>query len=549
MSTLSKWYRGIRLPNWGSSLVSWLTPSAGLLSSILPGNVPIVFADSELTAYADRKNHRIVLGTNFLSADESKRLNPFATKEESVTFALGACVHEAAHFAWSPDTIQDLLNAGVANNKHNGFIANIVEDIYIEDRMIKEHENLAWMILGAWAYMFDPRSFKSLDKWDGLALDSAPLEDVLNYIVYWKYQTTFIPVRSDAEKELQDLFYSVRGMNELQDRKDLVEKIVAMFATVTDEVKEEPKSGEDVPDTVSTTGQEVDADAYVFVAAYGEVKYTGNDIVVELEAVGGNTVIVTECASSNATVTYDKRWTRFAEIAKQRGAVRNVMGPAAYSAKRLTHPANLTVNGKVFSKNTLSSTSGNVGQAKPEFVLLLDFSQSMTAKNKYAKTIAAAYGAVHGMIDAGMKFAVYGYTTDHIYKTNLLVKIKSFDEPGSVALGRLSHLTSNRSDAGMTPDIIALQFAAKRFLSNSVDRVMVVVTDGEPSYDFAGNQNPTAALVDAATNVANIRKTGIKVFGLSIDYGADSAVSKIYGSDALFSSDPNVMEVFLRKFI
>ncbi len=201
MSTLSNWYRGIKLPNWGRTLVSWLTPSAGLLSSILPGNVPIVFADSELTAYADRENHRIVLGTNFLQADESKRLNPFATKEESVTFALGCCVHEAAHFAWSPNTIQDLLNPGVANNKYNGFIANIVEDIYIEDRMIKEHENLAWMILGAWAYMFDSRSFKSLDGWDGLALDSAPLQDVLNYIVYWKYQSTFIPVRSDVEKE------------------------------------------------------------------------------------------------------------------------------------------------------------------------------------------------------------------------------------------------------------------------------------------------------------------------------------------------------------
>ena len=78
---------------------------------------------------------------------------------------------------------------------------------------------------------------------------------------------------------------------------------------------------------------------------------------------------------------------------------------------------------------------------------------------------------------------------------------------------------------------------------------MIVITDGEPSYNFNGNRNPSAAFIDAVTNVANIRKTGIKVFGLSIDYSADSAVSQIYGPDALFSSDPNVMEQFLRKFI
>lgn len=549
MSSLSKWYRGLTLPWWGEQLINFMTPSAGLLSTLLPVNVPIYFDENEITAYADRTNNRIVLGTNFLSADKSKRLNPEASKEEAITFALGCAVHEGCHFAWSPADIPSLLNAGVPHNDITGAIANVVEDIYIEYRLIHNYEKLAWMILGAWDYMFAPAIVRGLDKWDGLSFTSAPVKDILPTMIYWKYQSVDISTRSDDEKILQDLFYSVRGMDNLQDRKDLVEKICSLFAQDAEASEDNPSqlSGK----VVTSTGELVEQASLPRSRKYWEpasTKVSGNGTIDEFAPVGNTSVAVVVPGSSDAKINFDKRWTRFGEIAKQRGAVRNVVGPATFNAKRLTHPANIATSGKVFSKNTLQSTTGNIGQAKPEIVLLLDMSCSMDKFGKYAKTVSAAYGAVTGMIEAGMNFAVYGYTTDACYETNVMVKVKGFGEAPSVALRRLSKLSQIRFPGSMTPDIVSLQFAAKSFLTNGSSRVIIVITDGEPSYDAEGKQSDMR-LLDAQSNVRTIRASGIKVFGLSIDASADRSVRFIYEEDALCSSDPNVIEQFLSRFI
>lgn len=550
MSSLSKWYRGLTLPWWGEKLISFMTPSAGLLSTLLPVNVPIFFDENEITAYADRERNRIVLGTNFLSANKDARLNPLATKEEAITFALGCAVHEGCHFAWSPVDIPALLNRGVPHNSITGAIANVVEDIYIEDRLIKNYPLLAWMILGAWDYMFAvPSVIEGLAKWDGVSLTSAPVKDMLPTFIYWKYQSIYIAARSDDERMLQDLFYSVRGMDDLQDRKNLIEKICRLFAQDADASEDAPSQLEGKVWTA--TNQQVNKRLLPRSSKYWEAassQVTPTSVIDEIVAVESESVTVVIPGSLDAKIPFDKRWVRFADVAKQRGAVRSVAGAATFNAKRLTHPANLVTSGKVFSKNTLQSTAGKVGQAKPEVLLLLDMSASMDKLGKYQKTIAAAYGAVTGMIDAGMNFAVYGYTSDSVHVTNVMIKIKGFKESPSIALRRLSHLAQVRFPGSMTPDIVALQFAAKQFLTSGSDRVMIVITDGEPSFDKTGKQSDMR-LLDSRENVRTIRKSGIKVFGLSIDQSADKSVRYIYDDDALCSSDPNAIEQFLSRFI
>lgn len=546
MSYLNKWYRGLKLPNWGSALVDFLSPSAGLLSTLLPVSVPIRFSDEEITACADRTNNLIILGTNFLSARVSERLNPLATKEEAVTFALGCCVHEGCHFAWSPNTIPDLLNPGVPHNKTTGFIANLVEDIYIEDRLIREYPNLAWMILGAWDYMFDLRTYKGLDKWDGLSLTSASVADILSTACYWKHQSRHIPTRSVDEQMLQDMFYSVRGMNDLADRKNLVQKIVELFLYDAEVKEDAPVEIEGKGAT--SDGQLVRADKVGNRRYENAPQVIGGNKIESVDAIGKSKVFSVVAGSCSTQVVFDKRWTRFAEIAKQRGAVRNIVGPPTLNAKRLTHPVNIATSGKVFSKNTLTSTHGNIGAAKPEILILVDLSNSMLGRNKYQNALHATYGAMKGMGEAGMSFAVYGYTTETSENATLMVKIKGFNEPFAVGLKRCSHLINHPFLCQRTPDIVALQFAAKQFLPNGSDRAIIVITDGEPSFDKKGLSSDMR-VPDAKDNVDAIRGTGVKVFGLSIDPTADYAVKRIYGDDALFSSDPNAIDKFLARFI
>ena len=131
----------------------------------------------------------------------------------------------------------------------------------------------------------------------------------------------------------------------------------------------------------------------------------------------------------------------------------------------------------------------------------------------------------------------------------MILKIKDFEETANTAQLRLAKLLNNRG-VGManTPDIEAISFCVKRFSNDGSDRVLIVMSDGSPSYAVVGSGNN--AIEDARLLVNRLRAGGMHVFGMSVDRTADAAVGKIYGEKhSLCSTDPNAITKFVEHFI
>ena len=645
--TISQWYRNMKLPTWGLPMESFIAPSIGILSNLLPdkaAKLPVVFVDGiGGTALADQINNRIVVDRSMFSANPTQRLNPYANKEEAIAFALGAIVHEGSHFAWSPATLPEMLNKGIAINSLTTGIANIVEDLYIEHRVISEQPSLAWMVFSIWSYLFDERMPKA-EQWDGVTVTNENLGAILNRMVDWKDQNKIFTFRSAVEETLYNMMYEVRGMQILQDRKDLFERIInflkSQIKEQKQEQKQEQKKQEKQPKAEKSEEKESGKGAASEQAASeqaasqseedsedeskesdnseeseyeyneddfddvdeeeGEEEYEATDLdedesgddegsyldieeilkgkfapdgtlfsapmpeswegnsrvtdnffgcpIVEVEECNeGSLYVVIPPASKGVRLNYDKKWAKFGEIAKQRGATRFITGPANMSGKRLTHPQNIK-DGNVFSTGRLQSTNGSIHKAPPQITLVLDCSNSMEWRDKFERTMLAAFGASVGMADAGITFSVYGFTTTEIVggdEVIMMYEIKSMKDKAEVALDRLAYMYNHSYSIhkAMTPDADAIEFAAQRFANNGSDRVIIVISDGGPCTKRYRGFEFTEA------KVAEVRAKGIKVFGLSIDSSADMYVQAIYGKDTLCDSDPNAINKFLNQFI
>ena len=574
ITQLTEWYRGVRMPVWGKPMLDFLTPSSGLLSTLLPTQVPVVFTNKTDTAYADRTNNLIVCGTSFFNEDPTKRLNSYASKEQTITFVLGLIAHEGSHFAWSPGTIPELLENGIPFNKATSFVANIVEDIYIEDKFIRTFPIMGWMIVGAWEYLFNDKMNEGKPQWDGLSVTNENIFDVLNTAVQWKHQYKQFPMRSALEQELFDLFMSVRGVDALWKRKQIITAIIKKLLLESSE-NQEDEGGESSEickgKGKGRSGSPLDSDKMpedgnfltpdmVHVPADERKTITHNDKNESQKIINRNNGVVVEVGSINGKEFYvadrgkvetksikaDAVWRRFGELARQRGAVRSVQGTPKASGKRLTHPVNIYTNGRVFSNTNITSTVGKIHSAPPQVIILIDSSGSMRQENRYKNALIAAYGAAEGMEAARMKFAIYGYTTTEA--AVCITKIKSLEEHASLALKRIDRLYTSLHAMNNTPDFEAITFATRKFDVNGGDKVLVVISDGTPSYgsEESAFHNPIA---DVKELVKKVRSQGTHVFGLSVCRSSDAAVKEIYGDCAMFSSDPNSINKFLARFI
>src|SRR5688500_15733627 len=119
--TLHKWYgRSIRVPEPGSYYYDTFVSSCiGLVRSIVEdhiGKVVRVRFMSGGTAAANREESLIHLNEEFLKG----HIPDARTKQDgdtTTTVILGVIVHEAAHFAWSPTTLEPFINHVKDNTK------------------------------------------------------------------------------------------------------------------------------------------------------------------------------------------------------------------------------------------------------------------------------------------------------------------------------------------------------------------------------------------------------------------------------------------------
>lgn len=575
MSIRRWWHSIVTLPAWGDGLRALMTPSIGVLAGTLPQVPKVLWSDEIDTAYADRERGKIVISSKFFSISPTSRPNPNADKELTVEAVLGAVVHEGMHFVYSPKTCPDLLNSGLPVNDVTCGIANVLEDMFIEYQAPSLDKNYGWMIGACWEYFFPSEGMEErlAGLWDGV--DTQNIEGIVNTMAQWKNQNFDFTLRTTFEAELFELCYSVRGMTLLQNRKDLIEKIIRLLINKEELEKQnqeqeggegegeggegegEGASGEEKETTFDVKGEKVTIIPRAGNGRCQDVIFSNTAPKFEDVGVDGSygfVVRIVKPSSEKFVVRDIKKWDKLAAWQNDVGSVRTHRGvPGHYG--RLTHPARLIDDGKVFSKTEKSSPSGRVAEGgAPQTIILDDFSGSMrggikgTWESKFESSLHVVGGAASALVKAKHRVAVYGHSTDDIGGREVceVHRMKAFNESVNTLLGSLTTVSAAGPLAN-NADATAIEVVAKNFKFDGSRMILFVVSDGSPACDLYRGQPG----IDATKKVVDrLRKNGIEVYSLCIDPLAMDANNEIYGSHNNFDvTDPRVADKVIKKVL
>jgi len=596
---VGKWWSSIpeyQLPNWGAGMIHFMTPVVALFADMLPKGVQCSWSAQIDSAYADRDANRLVVSSKILSQNEEERPNKAANRHEAMAAVLGVQIHEIFHFLYSPASIPDLMPVGVKSDKIYGSIANILEDVYIENKIMSEKPDLAWMLTeGEWPYFFSAEVGSQFhSEWNGLKPET--IEDIaaaLTSICHtWRYASE-IPSHGEYEDGLRNLFMSVIGMTSLDDRRNLIAEI-ARYLNVPnikasksesqknqgEQKQSEQKQGEKGEGTGENNGQEDDSasegeqpgdseeggegQAVAFSEANGGALLPksiepGEQInsekrkIVDLDNAGNVPIVasVEESGADNINIPLIRTWDKLAELQKDVATARRIPGPAGYNG-RLTSPERMFSDGRMFSNSVLESADGGVFAYRPfDIVLLIDRSGSMMSGGKFTKALVMAANMARTLTGAGVNVMVATHNTDNYQvfeeKCDIIV-LKGFKDSYENSLPRIKTML-RKGPSGANADADAVTYMAKQFPSASSGRrsLMIVISDGQPACVTYSGQ-PGIQLTKLA--VDDIRKKGIEVYSISVDRAAVAPNDAIYGPQFNISNDdPNVAALLLKKLV
>lgn len=545
----------------------------GIQMPVFGGKLSLRSADIEGLAYADQKSKAIVVHTDFMRGTH-KFFEPYDWQTRLELFD-AIIIHEAAHFLLSPKTIGGFELPGRKMTSNIASIANTVEDLYIEKYVERHIPNFRQLLYNMNDMLFtDDMILERRNRISGEKPKS--MEEAyytIEYAISFKrHNYLFIP-RSDFERTLYEMYVSVFNMDDVEERKKLVYAIYDFIFDPEQQEQDSEGEGEEDGDSGFGDGEGEDGDVSpnAVMATFGkdgkpvvfvpsrqyqrdEIDNSETDPVYHVEVSEHKDIFVERVkpVADGAHVRFtDMDFSELAAIENARGAVRSVVGAPAYSGKTIKHLHRAGGDGKIFGE--LKLDGHRVGKGSPEVVFLLDFSGSMRgsmgamgsgrgSKVEFALSVAVAINNALGKTKT--KFSILGHTTTYRgYKYGLLmVELKSMNEiVGDEEMRRRCKSVHASIKYSGNADGAALIYAAKDFSKSSGDKVLFIVSDGQPAEDFTGyyvdNGIPEGQLRDSyygimenvSTIAKHLRGKGIKLFSASIDSAAVEPCNRIYG--------------------
>jgi len=260
----------------------------------------------------------------------------------------------------------------------------------------------------------------------------------------------------------------------------------------------------------------------------------------------------------------------FEKMIEARNAQRALKGLPRESGKRIRNLQHFN-EGKIFGEMFIDG--GRVGRGKQEIVILLDLSGSMNGmsyfngvpKKKIEFAIENVAGIAKALDKEGFDYAVIGHTEGSLpsemrylatesYGAVILYKIKEIKERKKYEMVNesLSWVLSNFSGGGNN-DSCAILLASKEFSNANSEKILIVVSDGEPTernpamLNKAGVKPGNSSVEDTQSVVLHLRSAGISVFSLAIDESAIKPCEEIYGKK--FSTSAFKPEEFVDAII
>jgi hypothetical protein len=608
--TLKKWYKGITVPKVnGKNYPQFIASCVGIVNKIVEKEIstPITVKFGQCsTAYADQNKNLIVISRDFASGDFTQASGKhYTSSEDVIPQILGIIIHEAAHFAYSPptldffaDKVEKLLGEPV-HKQVAMILANTVEDIYIEAEVVNQIPAISWMlerlnsnILGKDYYL---NSNKNLVSQDSRPETATELQQVVGHLIFAKIHNS-VPCNPYIDG-LFNLAQSARTLHNVEDRIALVAKLYkAVFPELTKE--EAAEDGEEQESEAGEAGESSGMNAGEDTGASQDGSEASDDVSDEDIAEAMDNVQNAPVASSDSykdtwldhktqkinemlkagveSLEEDKLWnsdyldgeysknvvtptmhseeleidSRYAGLAKvgrQRATTNKPYGLDQRRGHSIRKLHRIATDGRIFAESVQTQSY------KPmEVVILIDCSGSMWSGNKIKSAASAVIGATAGLKEARCEVRVLGHTADINGITLTLYNFKEWNDPITVASRRLRTVVRFKSDYPLVQnrDHLAIQEAAKEFRSNAQQRrrLLIVVSDGEPCAN--GNYYGSPAREATRKAVEQVRADGKDVISISITKEAMDANDYIYGPENnVCNEDVNVIEEVCRKLI
>lgn len=577
---LEMWYgNSIRIPTYAQyGFGSFVASCLGIVKHILDRYVGVevhVRFSSHGTAAMDKKNGIIHINENYLVGFVHEGQKEPLPSSSAISLILGLTVHEGAHYAWSPDDMEEGIRYIKTRTtqpfveKLAAAVVNIIEDVWIESEVDRKTPSLTWMLNEMNDIYFSPRI--SNDRWLKVkeVTEAPPLleviGDILNLLVLAKIRERFIEVTVDENTYIEKLFNLVRSAVDCTgDPKTRFELSLDLYDQLTRNLLEsecESPSGEESIEAAL----EIIMGSYEGGKSEHKIKALTEDTVErtliaaleELERIAAFHISSEENDFDVGRVVYLEKTLKFqsqkvqlnetymalAEMARQRASTNKPYGQDRNRGHHIRKLHRIATDQKIFAETV------RMHDYKPlEVIILLDCSGSMKSgatmkQSRLDLALKAGYGAAVGLSEGRSRVAVYGHTADVFDKEVMIYNAKGFDDPISDLPHRLWDIYNNRQ--AQNKDGFAIRYVGGKFTSRQRRRLLIVISDGEPAapaYHGDRAKEHTKECVD------ELRSRGIDVLSISITQEAAKANNFIYGRKwNVFNDDPNVIADIVRS--
>jgi hypothetical protein len=589
--TLSTWYGGaLHIPNYGNWFFpGFATGCLGLVRSVLrremDTKITVRFCRMS-TASADQKTNTINISEEFLKGRVPKRKEKLDS-EGALTLITGIIVHEAAHFAWSPETLEP---AAHFIKEYTPFpyqeklacgLANIIEDIFIEAEVEREIPSLFWSL----EYMrevFHPESKFLADVESTKEVMEPPTSmgvvlNLTNLLINAKVReeiesnpwvtalyrkalsarvTSSVAARYSLTLEIYNLLMEriteeecesgsggEEGDSEMDgELKDLLDKILGATADHSKPPKVSMLGDHEVNKGSLTDLLDKTEDAE-FQLAQVDTGFDFKEILYVEKPV----------APVENTVVIDSRYNLLAEMARQRATVNRPYGLDMNRGHTIRKLHRIATDSKIFAEPV------RMGAYQPlRAGILVDCSGSMaygrrigergflSRNTRIGKACDAAAGAALGLVEGRCEVAVFGHTADVFFGSNdvTIYRFKDFNEPIDALPARLSAV-KEEDFLEQNKDGFAIQYVARKLLGTSKKKILIVISDGSP---YAPRYSGERANEHSKEMVDEARALGIEVVSISISEEAKETNDFIYGaSKNVYNEDPNCIADIVRS--
>ena len=565
---IQTWYgTSVKIPTRSSvRYVTFATSCIGLVATIvrkkLDTNIQVRFISGG-SASADQERGLININSEFLNGDFRWDRDQIGSIE-SLSAILGLIVHEAAHFAYSPPTLEPFMEHVEKNTPYPylediaAVIGNIVEDIFIESEVAQSIPNLSWMLESLNKVLLNGADYIQVCE-RAKEIESPPqtaiqISYVTNTLLLAK---VFDEVAINPYLDhLFGLALTARTMWEFEERMELTLQLYNLVMSAITEEEAEKMGTKWILEGISQVtsdrtkkSEPPKADRRITHEAdliNGMLdRLVGSQIElgrVESEHSGSldATIYIEKSMPVNPKpVEIDSRYVKLAQLARQRSSVNKPYGLNTNRGHSIRNLYKIATDSRIFAERVQFSD-----YQPRQVIIVIDYSGSMhwgggSGISRLERAISAAAGAALGLVEGRCEVAVFGHTGDHFgAKSVSIYSFKQFREPIEHLAFRLDR-DEFQELCHENRDGYALEYIARKF-TGFKKKLLIHISDGCP---MAQSYQGILANEHTRRVVREIRQRGIDVLSISIAEEARTVNDFIYGKEFnICNDDPNVLE-------